>query len=158
MAAANGVSDPGAKELRPLAQTMKLQLDYDELTNCMRCGFCQAACPTFVETGLEAASPRGRIALMKAVVDGVMEPDAKFREQMNLCLGCRACEPVCPADVKYGHLLEQTRDSLERHDEHPWYIKAVRHVAFKRVFPNQNRMKRVGIRSPACRSWRAGSA
>nr|WP_240041078.1 (Fe-S)-binding protein [Paenibacillus ginsengarvi] len=123
---------------------MKLQLNYDELTNCMRCGFCQAACPTFLETGLEAASPRGRIALMKAVVDGVMEPDQKFREQMDLCLGCRACEPVCPADVKYGHLLEETRDSLEQHEEHRWFIKAARKVAFKEMFPKPKRMKLVG--------------
>ncbi|MEF3301860.1 (Fe-S)-binding protein [Paenibacillus sp. GYB003] len=123
---------------------MKLQLNYDELTNCMRCGFCQAACPTFLETGLEAASPRGRIALMKAVVDGVMKPDQSFREQMDLCLGCRACEPVCPADVKYGHLLEETRDSLEKHEEHRWFVKAVRKVAFKEMFPKPKRMKLVG--------------
>lgn len=137
-------SSPDKKPLNPLAQTMKLQLNYDELTNCMRCGFCQAACPTFLETGLEAASPRGRIALMKAVVDGVMEPDQSFREQMDLCLGCRACEPVCPADVKYGHLLEETRDSLEQHEEHRWFIKAARKVAFKELFPKPKRMKLVG--------------
>nr|WP_245954537.1 (Fe-S)-binding protein [Paenibacillus flagellatus] len=123
---------------------MKMQLNYDELTNCMRCGFCQAACPTFIETGLEAASPRGRIALMKAVVDGIMEPDQSFRDQMDLCLGCRACEPVCPADVKYGHLLEETRDSIEQHVEHRWFIKAARKVAFKQVFPKQKRMRLVG--------------
>ncbi|WP_442951478.1 (Fe-S)-binding protein [Paenibacillus sp. GYB004] len=137
-------STPEIKPLNPLAQTMKMQLSYDELTNCMRCGFCQAACPTFIETGLEAASPRGRIALMKAVVDGIMEPDQKFQNQMDLCLGCRACEPVCPADVKYGHLLEATRDSVEQHVEHRWFIKAARKVAFKQVFPKQNRMKLVG--------------
>ncbi|MDF2720544.1 MAG: glcF [Paenibacillus sp.] len=142
--ASNWGASPATKPLNPLAQTMKLQLSYDELTNCMRCGFCQAACPTFLETGLEAASPRGRIALMKAVVDGVMEPDQTFREQMDLCLGCRACEPVCPADVKYGHLLEETRDSLEQHDEHRWFIKAARKVAFTQVFPKQKRMKLVG--------------
>lgn len=140
----NWGASPEKKPLNPLAQTMKLQLNYDELTNCMRCGFCQAACPTFLETGLEAASPRGRIALMKAVVDGVMEPDQKFREQMDLCLGCRACEPVCPADVKYGHLLEETRDSLEQHGEHRWFIKAARRVAFKELFPKPKRMKLLG--------------
>lgn len=140
----NWGNSPEKKPLGPLAQTMKMQLNYDELTNCMRCGFCQAACPTFLETGLEAASPRGRIALMKAVVDGVMEPDQTFREQMDLCLGCRACEPVCPADVKYGHLLEETRDSLEQHVEHRWFIKAARKVAFKQLFPQPKRMKLLG--------------
>lgn len=140
----NWGASPDKKPLGPLAQTMKLQLNYDELTNCMRCGFCQAACPTFLETGLEAASPRGRIALMKAVVDGVMEPDQSFREQMDLCLGCRACEPVCPADVKYGHLLEETRDSLEQHVEHRWFIHAARRAAFKELFPKPRRMKLLG--------------
>lgn len=127
-----------------LTEKMKATLDYDQLTNCMRCGFCQAACPTFAETGLEAASPRGRLALMKAVVDDLMEPDQSFREQMDLCLGCRACEPVCPADVQYGHLLEQTRDALEEHEEHRWWVKGVRNVMFKRVFPFQSRMKLIG--------------
>ncbi|WP_127588224.1 (Fe-S)-binding protein [Paenibacillus koleovorans] len=127
-----------------ITERMKTTLDYDQLTNCMRCGFCQAACPTFIETGIEAASPRGRIALMKAVVDDLMTPDQAFREQMDLCLGCRACEPVCPADVKYGHLLEQTRDVLEEHEEHRWWVKGVRNVMFKQVFPYQKRMKLLG--------------
>ncbi|HEY4391711.1 MAG TPA: (Fe-S)-binding protein [Paenibacillus sp.] len=95
-----------------LQQELAKQLDYNELMNCMRCGFCQPSCPTYQETGIEAASPRGRIALMKAVTDGVMQPDESFRQQINLCLGCRACEPVCPSDVKYGQLLEQTKSVL----------------------------------------------
>ncbi|MCR8645534.1 (Fe-S)-binding protein [Paenibacillus sp. N1-5-1-14] len=128
-----------------LTERMKLTLNYDELTNCMRCGFCQAACPTFQETGYEAASPRGRIALMKAVVDGVMEPDKMFQEQMDLCLGCRACEPVCPADVKYGHLLEQTRDAIESTvAEHRVWVKALRSTMLKHTFPHQNRMRILG--------------
>ncbi|WNQ14297.1 (Fe-S)-binding protein [Paenibacillus aurantius] len=123
---------------------MKLTLNYDELTNCMRCGFCQPSCPTFKETGLEAASPRGRIALMKAVVDGVMEPDDSFSRQMDLCLGCRACEPVCPADVKYGQLLEQTRDAIEDHAEHSWWVKGLRSLTFRHMFPHQKRMRLLG--------------
>lgn len=127
-----------------LRERMKIKLNYDELTNCMRCGFCQPACPTFQETGYEAASPRGRIALMKAVTDGLMEPDASFRQQMDLCLGCRACEPVCPADVKYGQLLEQTRAVLEEQPEHRWWVRIARQAAFKHVFPSPKRMRLVG--------------
>src|SRR5690348_9441572 len=100
---------PDAEHVNPLARTLINKLDYDQLTNCMRCGFCLPACPTFRETGVEPESPRGRIALMKAVADGIMEPDQAFQDQMNHCLGCRACEPVCPADVKYGQLIEQAR-------------------------------------------------
>ncbi|WNR45713.1 (Fe-S)-binding protein [Paenibacillus roseipurpureus] len=130
--------------VNPLAERLKLTLNYDELSNCIRCGFCQPSCPTFKETGIEAASPRGRLALMKAVVDDLMVPDEAFREQMDLCLGCRACEPVCPADVKYGQLLEQTRDAIEKHTEHRWWVKPIRNAVFKQLFPNQKRMRLLG--------------
>ncbi|MGZ9584674.1 (Fe-S)-binding protein [Paenibacillus marinisediminis] len=106
------VAKPDPQSLLTLQQKLVKTLDYEELMNCMRCGFCQPSCPTYQQTGLEAASPRGRIALMKAVADGIMEPDDSFKRQMNLCLGCRACEPVCPSDVKYGQLLEQTKEVL----------------------------------------------
>ncbi|MFD0692569.1 heterodisulfide reductase-related iron-sulfur binding cluster [Paenibacillus sp. GCM10027628] len=128
----------------PLTERLKLTLNYDELSNCIRCGFCQPSCPTYKETGLEAASPRGRIALMKAVVDDLMVPDSSFQKQMDLCLGCRACEPVCPADVKYGQLLEQTRDAIEKHTDHRWWIKPIRNLAFQQLFPNQKRMRLLG--------------
>jgi glycolate oxidase iron-sulfur subunit len=127
-----------------LAERLKLTLNYDELNNCMRCGFCQPSCPTFKETGIEAASPRGRIALMKAVVDDLMVPDEAFNKQMDLCLGCRACEPVCPADVKYGQLLEQTRDAIEDEVKHRWWVKLLRNATFKQLFPHQNRMRLLG--------------
>ncbi len=123
---------------------MKLTLNYDELTNCMRCGFCQPACPTFQETGMEAASPRGRIALMKAVVDDWMEPDESFQKQLDLCLGCRACEPACPADVKYGQLLEQARDVIEDHRTHSGGVSLARKAAFQWVFPYQSRLQKLG--------------
>lgn len=127
-----------------LSETLVSKLDYDQLTNCMRCGFCLPACPTFQTTGLEPESPRGRIALMKAVVDGIMEPDESFREQMNHCLGCRACEPACPADVKYGQLIEQARDALEDHPEHGIAVSALRKWLFRHIFPSRNMLKLMG--------------
>lgn len=134
-----------SKLSNPLAEQLQLKLSSDELTNCMRCGFCLPACPTYRETGYEAASPRGRIALMKAVTEGLMEPDAAFKQQLDLCLGCRACEPVCPSDVKYGQLLEQARAAIEDHAEHRWWIKLIRSVMFRHTFPNQNRVKLLGL-------------
>ncbi|GAB6932984.1 (Fe-S)-binding protein [Calditerricola satsumensis] len=119
-------------------------LDADELENCMRCGFCQPACPTFQETGYEAASPRGRIALMKAVKDGFLVPDEAFRSQLDLCLGCRACEPACPSGVRYGRLLEQAREALAAHAPTPWPIRLARKVVFAGVFPHPRRLQRLG--------------
>lgn len=135
---------PDIAHTNPLARDMLAKLDYDQLTNCMRCGFCLPACPTFRETGLEPESPRGRIALMKAVADGLMEPDQRFQDQMYHCLGCRACEPACPADVKYGRLIEQTRDVIEDHASHSAPVRAMRKAAFAGLFPNRKRLKRLG--------------
>lgn len=119
----------------PVTKDFQERLDYDELLNCMRCGFCLPSCPTYGETNQdEAASPRGRIALMKAVVDGQMEPDEDFEKQLNLCLGCRACEPVCPSGVKYGHLLEEARDILNAHKKHSLPAKVLRKAVFKQLF------------------------
>lgn len=144
MANADDMTKPNIEHSNPLSHTLLIKMDYDQLTNCMRCGFCLPACPTFRETGVESESPRGRIALMKAVVDGLMEPDDRFKEQMNHCLGCRACEPVCPADVKYGQLIEQARDAIEDHNDHSLPVKGIRKLLFNRVFPHRNRLKWLG--------------
>ena len=80
------------------------------LSRCISCGFCLPACPTYALTGNEASSPRGRINLMRALDSGMLPPgDPTLAEQASFCLGCRACEPVCPAGVQYGELLEQWR-------------------------------------------------
>ncbi|MGO4694005.1 (Fe-S)-binding protein [Paenibacillus sp. 2TAB26] len=141
---ASTTGKPVIEHAHPLARTLLEKLDYDQLTNCMRCGFCLPACPTFHETGMEPASPRGRIAMMKAAVDGLMVPDQQFQDQMNLCLGCRACEPACPADVKYGQLIEQTKEAIEEHATHSLPIKGIRKTVFKHLFPKRSSLKLLG--------------
>lgn len=81
----------------------------EELSSCVRCGLCLPYCPTYRLTGKESASPRGRIAAMAAVLDGVITVDAAFDEAVSFCLGCRACEAVCPSLAPYGRLLEGAR-------------------------------------------------
>ncbi|MTE19016.1 4Fe-4S dicluster domain-containing protein [Streptomyces sp. TRM43335] len=94
--------------------------DKDLLDRCISCGFCLPACPTYTLTGQEPSSPRGRITLMRALESGDLAPDdPTLAEESSFCLGCRACEPVCPAGVRYGALLEQWRDHQWRGRDRP---------------------------------------
>jgi glycolate oxidase iron-sulfur subunit len=94
--------------------------DPDLLDRCISCGFCLPACPTYAISKDEASSPRGRITLMRALETGRLEEDdARLREESSFCLGCRACEPVCPAGVQYGDLLEEWRDHQWRGRHRP---------------------------------------
>ena len=87
----------------------KPKLDYKLLLECVHCGLCTAACPTYVENGNEADSPRGRIYLMRQVIDGALELDDTVKDHLDLCLNCRACETACPSGVQYGKLIEPFR-------------------------------------------------
>lgn len=95
-----------------LASARPLALSSDDLQQCIRCGMCLQACPTYLLTGLETESPRGRIHLMDAMAKGRIEPTDRAALHIDRCLGCRACEAVCPSGVAYGRLLEATRAQL----------------------------------------------
>lgn len=84
-----------------------------ELNACVQCGLCLPVCPTFRLTGRETASPRGRLHAMSAVSSGVIDVDESFAGIIDFCLGCRACEPVCPGLVPYGRALEGTRAEID---------------------------------------------
>ncbi len=89
-------------------------LDYSILQQCMHCGMCLPNCPTYDETKLERNSPRGRIALMRAIADGDLGVTRAFGEEMYFCLGCLACETACPAGVDYARMFEEARADIER--------------------------------------------
>lgn len=85
----------------------------DLASHCIRCGFCLESCPTFVVTGRETESPRGRIYLVRSAVEGRLDWEGHVRPHLETCLGCRACETACPSAVPYGRLLETARNRLE---------------------------------------------
>jgi glycolate oxidase iron-sulfur subunit len=83
-----------------------------KLDQCIHCGLCLSACPTYAVNQLEMDSPRGRIALMRGAADGRIGLEGAFQEHIDLCLGCRACETACPSGVQYGQLLETAKAAL----------------------------------------------
>ena len=98
------------------ALARSLEEQRERLLPCVHCGFCLATCPTYNRLGDEADSPRGRIHLMRAVVDGRLDAASDaFQTHIDRCLGCRACEPVCPSGVAYGQLIELARDVAAKH-------------------------------------------
>ena len=111
----------------------------DALDTCIHCGLCLTACPTYRTLKIEPDSPRGRIYLMRGLADGRIEPSPALRHHLDLCLGCRACEPVCPAGVPYGQMLEETRGQLTRRDPPPGFLAGLGRWALTQVVPRRER-------------------
>jgi glycolate oxidase iron-sulfur subunit len=129
-------------------------LDYDKSLACIHCGLCLSSCPTYLETGNENDSPRGRIYLMRAMQDGRLPVGDTGVRHIDLCLGCRACEAVCPSGVRYGELLEATRDHVEKHYARSTWQRFLRKVIIEKVFPVPWRMKLLLAPARALKSMR----
>ena len=102
-----------ARQPEPRGGPARDVVDYDLLFDCVHCGLCLEACPTYILKRTEMDSPRGRIYQMKALAEGRLDADADVVRHLDFCLGCRGCETACPSGVHYGALMEQTRGWLE---------------------------------------------
>ena len=101
-----------------------LGLDQAELDSCVACGLCLPHCPTYRVTGADTHSPRGRIALMRVVDEGIAPLTSEIVEAFDSCVQCRACETACPGDVPFGHLMETTKEVVETtQHKAPWWLK-----------------------------------
>ena len=144
----------GDRETRPAPQQpVRDVVDYELLFDCVHCGLCLEACPTYVLTRAETDSPRGRIYLMKALAEGHLELDADAVRHLDLCLECRGCETACPSGVRYGRLIEKARAYVERN----WRRRVtdrLRNRAIAAVFPYPARLRT--LLSPLAILERAG--
>ena len=107
----------------------------EDLYRCVHCGLCLNVCPTYLETGLETESPRGRIALMKGLREGRIETSKRVVSHWDLCLGCRACEAACPSGVPYGRLIEGVREQVAKKGATSWRHRLVSAVLLRGLLP-----------------------
>lgn len=118
------------------------KLPYDETIQCVQCGYCLPACPTYVTMGKETHSPRGRINLVKMAAEGRIAI-TDMKESINLCLGCRACETACPSGVEYGKILEGAREVLHEQQAQSAPVKWTQDTFFKKLMPNSKRLNQM---------------
>ncbi|WP_156289595.1 (Fe-S)-binding protein [Oceanobacillus salinisoli] len=116
------------------------RLAYEETFDCVQCGYCLPACPTYITMEKETHSPRGRINLVKMAAEGNIT-FSELEGPINLCLGCRACEVVCPTNVQYGKILESAKEVLlEEKGRRSFFQEFV----FGKVFPNKKLLRAAG--------------
>jgi len=117
------------------SNTLLLEPGMEDMYKCVHCGLCLSACPTYLTTGREMESPRGRIALMKAVKENRIEPSSRVISHWESCLQCRGCETACPSGVPFGFLMEQTKAELIYPKKTSLKQRFLHFSVFKLLFP-----------------------
>ncbi|MGA3352606.1 MAG: heterodisulfide reductase-related iron-sulfur binding cluster [Acidimicrobiales bacterium] len=129
----------GSLDVQPGARNTKLGLDLGLLDACVHCGFCLPTCPTYLLWGEEMDSPRGRIYLMRELVEGE-RLGTVMQEHFDRCLGCMACMTACPSGVQYDKLIEAARVQVETGTVRPWHDRFLRGSLFA-LFPFPGRLR-----------------
>ena len=114
---------------------------YARSLDCVHCGLCLPACPTYLETGREVSSPRGRVYLMRGVAEGRIPLAEVVADEAFLCLGCRACETACPSGVRYGSMLERLRHEVERAGLRRGLARRIERFALRHVVPRRRLLR-----------------
>ena len=125
-----------ASEMVTVRSESGLGKHYEKFLDCVHCGLCLPACPTYAELGLEMDSPRGRIYLMRAYAEGRIDITDNLVHHVYQCLDCRACETACPADVHYGSIVELARAEIEKKRPRSGGQQWLRNLIFKRLLPS----------------------
>jgi glycolate oxidase iron-sulfur subunit len=116
--------------------------DYEDVLQCMRCGFCLPTCPTFVLTGRERSSPRGRVALARAVAEQKLEFSDAVKHEAFFCLDCRACTTACPSGVRAGEVMEICRSQSHQQSPLKHVGKGFREFILQRMLPNPDLLEK----------------
>ena len=132
------------------------RLSDDDLATCVHCGLCLDACPTFRVTGLETESPRGRIYLMTQWKRGTLPFEEEQVRHIDLCLGCRTCEAVCPSGVPYGRIIEAGRADVEDR-RRPSFKRLASRVALRQIVGHPERLRLAGNATRLAQRWRLTS-
>ena len=126
-----------AQSKHPFLDNSNQGPEESDLYTCVHCGFCLQACPTYLETGLETESPRGRIALMKAVHEERIPITPNVIRHWDMCIQCRACEIACPSGVPYGRLIEATMVQVQPHRNQKIVNRFIYNLSLKKILINQ---------------------
>ena len=129
----------------PASAATPIRAGFEEIharsLDCVHCGLCLPACPTYLETGREVSSPRGRVYLMRGVAEGRIPLGEVVADEAYLCLGCRACETACPSGVRYGSMLERLRAEVSRAGLRRGLAPRLERFVLRQLVPRRARLR-----------------
>lgn len=122
------------------------ELTYEATNQCVQCGYCLPACPTYLSMGNESQSPRGRINLVKMAAEGKLDLQEDLKEPLDFCLDCRACEVACPVGVPYGEIYEAATEVIakDKAQTKSNFSEKTLNLVLNQLFPYKNRLRLLG--------------